>query len=379
MAISIDWSNKIINIPRNDLTLIQSSPSEIRELDMNSFRLILKDLEDDEEGMPFPDTHSHVAPINVGGVTLARVIEIKNGYSATFENGQYAVNLKGANTNLQDVTNVNQVSIRPSNSAGLQDLSTILASSYSNTVVVDVLNGQAGTDVPIGTRGSPVNNFADALVIAENNGINQFTLPRSATISSGDFSKGFTFKGDNLSAVSVGLQSGANLKRCEFNNLTISGVLDGNAVIRQCNVYDITYFDGMLWQSALNGTITIMNGKKASIAECFSNVAGGGADQYTNIDMGASGSLVLREFNGGLSLSNYHGGGSISMDYNAGRLVLDDSITSGDIYIRGSCSVHDYTTGAANIYDQTLHKDLEVINDGIKKSSIFIPHTNDLT
>lgn len=379
MAISVDFSNRIINIPRNDLTLIQSSPSEIRELDMNSFRLILKDLEDNEEGMPFPDTHSHVAPITVGGVTLARVVQIQNGYSVTFEDGQYAVNLKGANTNLQDVTNVNQVSVRPSNSAGLQDLSTLLASSYNNTVVVDVLNGQAGTNVPIGTRSTPVNNFPDALVIAENNGINQLTLAKSATISSGDFSKGFIFKGDNLHAVSVDLQSGANLQNCEFNNLTISGVLDGNAVIKQCNVYDISYFDGILWQSALNGTITIMNGKKASIAECFSNVAGGASGQYTNIDMGVSGSLVLGEFNGSLSLSNYHGGGLVSMDFNAGRLAIYDSVTSGDIYIRGSCSVNDYTTGAANIYDQTLHKDLEIINYGIKNTSIFIPHTSNLS
>lgn len=119
MAISIDWSTKVINVPRLDLTLIQSSPKEIREMDVDWFRLELKNLEDSDEGMPYLDTHRHNTTVVLGGLTLARVVEIINGYTVTFEDGQYAVNLVGANNNVADVANVNQVSIRPSNSAGL--------------------------------------------------------------------------------------------------------------------------------------------------------------------------------------------------------------------------------------------------------------------
>ena len=122
MAITIDWGTKIISIPKADTQLVQSSPTEIRQLDLDAFRLELKALEDDAAGMPFLDTHNHVGPITVGGVTLARVIEIINGYSVTFEDGQYAVNLVGANSNVGDVTNVNQVSIRSANSAGLTSI-----------------------------------------------------------------------------------------------------------------------------------------------------------------------------------------------------------------------------------------------------------------
>jgi len=46
------------------------------------------------------------------------VVEIINGYTVTFEDGQYRVTLLGANSNVADVTNVNQVSIQPNNSAG---------------------------------------------------------------------------------------------------------------------------------------------------------------------------------------------------------------------------------------------------------------------
>lgn len=119
MAITIDWGNRIIFVPRNDMTLIQSSPFEVRELDANMFRLALKDLEDSEQGLIFPDTHNHNTEIVLGGVTYARFIEIINNYTVTFEDGQYAVSIVGANTNIGDVTNLNQVSIRTANSAGL--------------------------------------------------------------------------------------------------------------------------------------------------------------------------------------------------------------------------------------------------------------------
>jgi hypothetical protein len=119
MAITIDWGTKVIYIPTSFLTLIQSVPTVIYNLDLNDLRMALKDLEDGEEGINFLDTHRHNAEVTVGGITLARVIEMINGYTITFEDGQYAVNLLGANSNVADVVNVNQVSLRTANSAGL--------------------------------------------------------------------------------------------------------------------------------------------------------------------------------------------------------------------------------------------------------------------
>ena len=118
MAITIDWGTRVINVPQADMTLIQASP-EIRELDLDWFRLQLKDLEDSEEGMCFPDTHIHNTEVDIAGFTLARVITITNGYTVTFEDGTYSVNMVGANSNVMDVINKNQVSTRSWNSAGL--------------------------------------------------------------------------------------------------------------------------------------------------------------------------------------------------------------------------------------------------------------------
>lgn len=138
MSTTIDWGTSIISIPRADMTLIQSVPTEIRELNLDALRLDLKDLEDDAAGIVYLRTHKHNTTVTISGVILARVIEIINGYTITFEDGQYAVNLVGANSNISDVVNVNQVSVRSSNSAGLQDLTTL--NNSINQVPANVWN-----------------------------------------------------------------------------------------------------------------------------------------------------------------------------------------------------------------------------------------------
>ena len=119
---TIDWNTRIIHIPRTYLNQISSGP-DVYELDLYQFHLDLRDREDDPDGMRNPVTHRHVTETQMGGTTFARIIEINNGYTVEFEDGQYAVNLVGANSNVADVAVVNQVSIRSQNSGGLVVLS----------------------------------------------------------------------------------------------------------------------------------------------------------------------------------------------------------------------------------------------------------------
>ncbi len=116
MAINVDWATKVINIPQADLTFIGGT---IYELDTDQFRKDIKALEASEEGAVFDDIHRHNTEVIIGGVTFARVIEFINGYTITFEDGQYRVRLVGSNNNISDVTNLNLVSILSQNSGGL--------------------------------------------------------------------------------------------------------------------------------------------------------------------------------------------------------------------------------------------------------------------
>ena len=45
MAISVDWATGIISVPKSYMLLVQAVPTEIRELNIDTFRLDLKDLD----------------------------------------------------------------------------------------------------------------------------------------------------------------------------------------------------------------------------------------------------------------------------------------------------------------------------------------------
>jgi hypothetical protein len=152
---SINFVTKVISIPQSELTGV--SPN-IYSLDANAFRLAVLAIMDDV-GIIYDDPFRHNTAVILGGVTYARTIEVINGYSLTFEDGQYAVRIVGANTNFEDVTNVNQVSIRSGNSAGLIQVSTEGGggSSLTQQQVRDALKLAP-------SAGSPANGSIDRLI-----------------------------------------------------------------------------------------------------------------------------------------------------------------------------------------------------------------------
>lgn len=141
MAVSVDWGTQVISIPQSYLTPISGN---LYELDTDELRLDLKALEASEEGMAFPDTHRHVTETVLGGVTYARFIEIINGYTVTFEDGQYRVRFTGSNNNISDVANLNQVSLLPQNSAGLIRVEDVAAADIAAAVLEKVVNDHIG-------------------------------------------------------------------------------------------------------------------------------------------------------------------------------------------------------------------------------------------
>lgn len=116
--ITIDWGTRVITVPQSFLTPLGG---DLYQLDVNDFRLALKDIEDNADGMAYPDTHRHNGEIVLAGVTYARSVEIINGYTVTFEDlgPHYTVVCVGANHNIADVLNFNSVNLIIGNSAGL--------------------------------------------------------------------------------------------------------------------------------------------------------------------------------------------------------------------------------------------------------------------
>jgi len=161
MALSINYKTGLITIPKADLTLVTGT---LYELNVNTFRQWLKDLEDDESGMAWADTHTHNTQYTIAGVTYARAVNIINGYSVEFEDGSYSVRLVGANTNLADIQSgilmQNTVQVIPGNSAGL-----IVVTQGSGVTAQDKIDIAAetlsqATTTPIASNVKKVNDTA---------------------------------------------------------------------------------------------------------------------------------------------------------------------------------------------------------------------------
>jgi hypothetical protein len=118
MNISVDYDTFVITIPRSGLIPLGDSNYA---LDTNDFRIALNDWQDSEDGIYMPKTHNHNTTVTIGGVQYARMIEILEPYTITFEDvgSPYRVILQGSNNNILDRTNLNNVSVASNNAAGL--------------------------------------------------------------------------------------------------------------------------------------------------------------------------------------------------------------------------------------------------------------------
>jgi len=367
-GITIDWLNRIIFIPKYVMPLVQITPTEIRELNLNEFRLALKDLEDTPEGMVFPDTHIHHTEVDVGGLTLARVIEIINGYTVTFEDDKYAVNLVGANSNVGDVVNVNQVSVRSQNSAGLISSPDIEYSSFNGGVTYDPDSPYAGTVYPIGTPRKPVNNIPDAGLIALYRGfnigyvINYLNMDDTVNISD------FTFIGGGGDKTPIHIQDEAIAENCTYKDAHVTGVLDGHSKLLRCLVTNLNYVNGYMDECLLStGRITLGGGQTAFLLNCG---CGSSFPSPPVIDMGGSGqSLMVRNYSGNLRIENKTGASDIiSIDMNSGRVVIDlNSVTAGLIRFYGVGELIDQDD---NTIVTGTYGNLVVVNKSLNNSSV---------
>jgi hypothetical protein len=347
MAVSIDWGNKIIYVPKADLTLVQSVPLEIREMNLDWFRYQLKGLEDDPEGMPFPDTHRHNTEATVAGLTLARVVEIINDYTVTFEDGQYAVNLVGANSNVGDVVNVNQVSVRSFNSAGLISNPAIEYSSYGNKVTLDPDSQWTGTLFPVGTPQKPVNNLEDALLIASYRGFIAIELYDDLNIDDAYDLDGFTITG-RTADILLQIDSLASVNDLTIKNITlIDSVLDGGIDVRDSVVRDISYVNGHIANCGLAGIISLGGNRKSAIVDCYTV----DQDNPPIIDMGGTGnSLAMPNYSGIVTIRNLQDSEEeIGIGLDAGMVLLDSTITAGTIIVSGVGLLTDNSGPGANV------------------------------
>ena len=130
MTISVDGPAQVITVPKADTVLTGTDPTtgrELRTYDTDTFHVELREWGDTEAGRAwagggFP-THTYQTNI-LGSITYAPTLEVLSPWRVTFEDGTYQVTIEGTNNNIHLVATVNQVQIVPTNSAGLQLVSS---------------------------------------------------------------------------------------------------------------------------------------------------------------------------------------------------------------------------------------------------------------
>jgi len=351
---------------------MESSP-RIITVDSPSTEIIMQDLVEtiraNEELPGFMDNPKLVSAAGkeaLGGGVLVGITVILQNAKLAFEarpgptfvqcnvqgGNLVALDENGATIDPIQTTAYVQVVRTSSSSATLQELSSIQYSSFDGGISIDTINGVAGTEFPTGTIERPSNNITDAHTIAEDRGFRTFYLLTNFTISGQSLADGYIFKGVSPVLTNLYIESGADVTNCEFRDVTISGILDGNNTVRNSIITNLNYVNGFLVDSALGGTITLGGQTQASFFDCWSNIPG---TTTPIIDMGISGNeLILRNYNGGLELINKAGSEGVSIDLNSGKIILGSTITNGSIVLRGTGQVIDNSIGSTVVNDVAL-------------------------
>ena len=372
MTISIDWgTTKVITVEKEDMVLIQSEPLEIYNLDLNGFRLKLLDLQDDVEGRPWQKTFNHETETEMGGITYARKIILLDPYSVTFEDDQYAVNLVGANSNIGDKVNVNQVSVRSANSAGMTSSPDIEYASFNGGITYDSTNGIDGTLFPTGTPRQPSSNIYDSRLIANYRGFTKGYIKGDLDIplyEQDGFTpfvlNNFVFYGDGRARTAISIPDEATIFDCTFIFAEITGYLDGDNSLQECFINDLHYVKGYIQSCVLSGTgeVELGGGNKCSILDSFTG------EGIATINLGGAGQpLVVENHNGSLRLENKSGTEDVRIG-TRGDVIIDLLTTiNGTATIKGEGCVFEQN---GNLLSSGNYGDLILINKMTSNHSI---------
>lgn len=258
---------------------------------------------------------------------------------------------------ISQLTTAKPIFIKPSEAETIQlNNESIVFASFQGAVWVDVLgtyDTKGSPSQPNGNTERPVNNIPLAISIAEDRGFNTIKILGDITLTTGDNLVNYTLIGQNPIRSTITIEPGANMLNTEIFEAYIEGELDGNVIIKDSVIGDVQIIAGVIHNCAFasTATISLSNGAIANFLSCYSGTPGLGTP---TIDMNGSGtSLGLRAYSGGIRIINKTGSEAVSADFISGQIILDNTITSGIIVIRGVCHVTDNSQGA-DVYDHTI-------------------------
>jgi hypothetical protein len=230
---------------------------------------------------------------------------------------------------------------------------------YAGAVVIDTINGSAGTQYPRGTQRSPVNNLADAKVIAAAYGFSRFSIAGVLILSPTDNVDGLTLTGQNALVDTVVMLPGCSTVNTVFHNLRLTGTFGGGVFVEKCalsscsNIGSDTepslFNECILIESTFTFAAGLVTPQKMQFVQCLSGVrsAVGVVIDYN----GAAIASAFRKYSGAATLINHSGAASSLWELENGAVTLESSCTAGLVLIRGRVDIVDNSAGTSVVAD----------------------------
>jgi hypothetical protein len=258
-----------------------------------------------------------------------------------------AINTAGTSVSPIMPSAFTQVIKTSSSSATLQELEAIQYSSFNNGVSIDVINGTAGTQYPLGTEEYPVNNISDAKIIALDNGFNRIYLKNDITFTASNIINGYRIIGEGQQKTTVSLSSGCSTNSTYFESCSVSGTQSGETYYSDCEILDLSEVYGWFNNCSLVGPIVMHNTltNTTQLINCYN-----GNSTTTPCIINHNNSKInmrFSKFSGGMKLINltYPSVEIIIVYSGGGSFTLDQSCTSGTVRLFGSVLIEDTSIG----------------------------------
>jgi hypothetical protein len=229
------------------------------------------------------------------------------------------------------------------------------------SIYIDTLNGTAGSDAYTnGTVDTPVDNIADANILAATLNINHFHVANGSSI---------TFAAAQEDQYFFGLRwtlalGGQSISNTVIEGADVSGIATGaiKPTFKTCDM-DGSTIPGIsqLFECALSGDLTLNSIGTAYFVRCYSGVAG---TSTPSVDVGVAlgnNNVNFRHYSGGIEFKNLGqvGTDNASVEGN-GQVVFNANCTGGTVAIRGNFTVTDNAGGAVTVSDDARYDTAQV-------------------
>jgi len=299
----------------------------------------------------------------IAGQFAPRYFFLTNGWRIVVDNGVDL--LVGTNLYTDEldspfiVTNDSTVSLNNSD-ASVVDTGISQNLDYNGVVILNTNLGISSTSYPAGTLAQPVNNLADAKIIAAQYGIT--TINIFGHVHFNVDLEGFVVIGGNINDV-VHFHDDVSIDKTTFKQCVLTGHYKGTISADNCIIEDELYgMDGYFQYCGFRGSMYFDPNVETVFNDCHSQIPGTSSPSFY-LNEGVK--LSLRKYSGGLAIYNSQTGVESTLEFLVGNCRLLTGNTGGAIVIRGLATLTDESNGTEVLIDGLITPNQKVFGGSI--------------